>query len=91
MVEITTHCWMAVTKEKRGKLLQKVGVVADRIGAKRRVEGSGVLAIKVVIDTQVCNNKIACTLSKVLRGTTEEEVRRMLYDKVTIIYGQEKL
>ena len=86
-VEITTHFWTAVMEEEKNKLPEKVGVVADLIGAKRRVEGRGVWAIKVAVDTQVCNNEITCTLLKVLRGTTEEEVRKTLHDMVAVAYG----
>ena len=90
-VEVTTHFWTAVTEEEKNKLPEKVGVVADLIGAKRQAEGCGVWAIKAAVDTQVCNNEIMWTLSKVLRGTTEEEVRKMLHDMVAVAYGQEKL
>ena len=91
MVEITTHFWMAVTEEEKNKLPEKVGVVADQIGAKRQAEGRGVWAIKAAVDTQVCNNEITWTLSKVLKGTMEEEVRKTLHDMVAVAYGQEKL
>ena len=90
-VEITTHFWTAVTEEEKNKLPEKVAVVADLIGAKRRAEGRGVWAIKAAVDTQVCNNEITWTLSKVLRGTMEEEVRKTLHDMVAVAYGQEKL
>ena len=90
-VEITTHFWTVVTEEEKNKLPEKVGVVADLIGAKRQAEGRVVWAIKGAVDTQVCNNKITWTLSKVLSGTMEEEVRKMLHDMVTVAYGQENL
>ena len=48
-------------------------------------------AIKAAVDTQVCNNEIIWTLSRVLRGTTEKEVRKTLHDMVVVLYGQEKL
>ena len=50
MVEITTHSWTVVTEEEKSKLPEKVGVVADLIGAKRHVEGMGVWAIKAAVD-----------------------------------------
>ena len=91
MVEITTHFWTAVTEEEKNKLPNKVGVVADLIEAKRRAEGRGVWAIKPAVDTQVCNNEITWALSKVLRGTMEEEVKKTLHDMVLVSYRQEKL
>ena len=42
--------------------------------------------IKGAVDTQVYNNDITWTLSKVLRGTREEEVRKTLHDIVAVAY-----
>ena len=40
---------------------------------------------------QVCNNKITWTLSKVLRGTTEEEVRNAIHDQVVVTFGEKRV
>ena len=47
--------------------------------------------MKVVVDNQVYNNEITWSLSKVLRGMNEEEVRSILHNMVAVAYGQERL
>ena len=74
------HFWTPVTEEEKTKLPEKIGVVANLLAGLRKAEGKGVWSIKAAVDTQVCNNEITWTLSKVMRGTTEEEVRKAVQD-----------
>ena len=91
VVEVTTHFWTPVTEEEKTKLPEKIGVVANLLAGLRKAEGKGVWRIKAAVDTQVCNNEITCTLSKVMRGTTEEEVRIAVHDQVLVVFGEKRV
>ena len=90
-MEVTTHFWTPVTEEEKTKLLEKIGVVANLLAGLRKADGKGVWNIKAAVDTQVCNNEITCTLSKVMRGTTEEEVWKAVRDQVVVAFGEKRV
>ena len=79
-VEVTMHFWTPVTEKEKTKLPKRIGVVANLLAGLRKVEGKGVWNVKAAVDTQVCNNEITWTLSKAMRGTTEEEVWKAVRD-----------
>ena len=80
-----------MTEEEKVKLPEKIGVVANLLAGLRKAEGNGVWSIRAAVDTQVCNNEITWTLSKVMRGTTEEEVRKVVHDQVVVAFGKERV
>ena len=69
-----------MTEEEKTKLPEKTGVAANLLAGSRKAEGKGVWSIKAAVDSQVCNNEIIWALSKVMRRTTEAEVRKAVHD-----------
>ena len=91
MVEVTTHFTTPLTKEEKKSLPEKIRMVSNLVGVKRRAEGLGMWNIEAAINTQVCQNEITWRVSKVVRGTTEVEVSVQLGTQATIVYGEERL
>ena len=80
-----------MTEEERTKLPEKIRVVGNLLAALRKTEGKRVWNIKATVDTQVCNNKIRWTLSKVMRGMREEEVRKVVHDQVVVTFMKKRV
>ena len=66
-------------------------MVANLIADLRKAAGKGVCNVKMAVDMQVCNNEITCTLSKVLRGMTEEEVQKAVHNQVMVTFGEQRV